>query len=132
MVPVRRIVAALYGIFAMKQYDTGITGEAAAERYLCLQGMQIITRRYRGADGELDLIMQDGDCIVFVEVKARPAARKGQGLLAVTSAKQRRMTHAALVFLAEREWIDRQVRFDVVEITQDGILHIPNAFPAAF
>ena len=75
--------------------------------------------------------MQDGDAIVFVEVRARPPARAGMGLMAVTPAKQRRMTHAALAFLLEREWLERSVRFDVVEITRDGILHIPNAFMAA-
>ncbi len=116
----------------MKQYDAGVSGEAIAERYLCQQGMLLIQRRYRGGDGEIDLIMQEDECVVFVEVKARPSAQKGQGLLAVTPAKRRRMTHAALTFLMEREWMDRQVRFDVVEITRDGVLHIPNAFPAAY
>lgn len=114
----------------MKQFESGVNGEARAEAYLCRQGMTVIGRRYRGEDGEIDLIMQDGDVIVFVEVKARPSARAGTGLLAVTPAKQRRMTHAALAFLLEREWMERQVRFDVVEITGDGLLHIPNAFMA--
>ena len=50
--------------------------------------------------------------------------------MAVTSAKQRRMRHAAMKFLMEREWMERLVRFDVVEVTRDGILHIPNAFMA--
>ena len=94
--------------------------------------MSVIARRYRGGDGEIDLIMQEDACLVFVEVKARPSERMGHGLMAVTPAKQRRMTHAAQTFLMEREWIDRQVRFDVVEITRDGLLHIPNAFPAAY
>ena len=47
--------------------------------------------------------------------------------MAITPAKQRRMLHAAQSFLLEREWMDVPVRFDVVEITADGILHIPNA-----
>lgn len=114
----------------MKQYESGLSGEALAEDYLCRKGMSLICHRYRGADGEIDLIMQDGDTIVFVEVKARPQARAGFGLMAVTPAKQRRMTHAAMSFLLEREWMDHLVRFDVVEITRDGILHIPNAFMA--
>lgn len=114
----------------MKQYESGLNGEAVAEEFLCKRGMSVIDRRYRGADGEIDLIMQDGETIVFVEVKARPRAQAGAGLLAVTPAKQRRMTHAALSFLLEREWMERLVRFDVVEITRDGIIHIPNAFMA--
>ena len=115
----------------MKQYESGISGEALAEQYLCRQGMSILARRYRGEDGEIDLVMQDDETVVFVEVKARPSARAGAGLMAVTPSKQRRMTHAATVFLMEREWMERSVRFDVVEVTRDGVLHIPNAFMAA-
>ena len=115
----------------MKQtYKTGLSGEARAEQYLCSIGMTVIDRRYRGGDGEIDLVMQAGEVIVFVEVKSRPASHIGSGLMAVTPAKQRRMTHAAQDFLLKREWMDSPVRFDVVEISRSGILHIPNAFMA--
>ena len=69
--------------------------------------------------------------MVFCEVKTRPKGYAGAGLQAVTPVKQRRMTHAALQFLVDREWMTRPVRFDVVEITAQGILHIPGAFMAA-
>ncbi len=114
----------------MRQYESGLWGEEQAEGYLIRQGMKTIARRYRGQDGEIDLVMQDGDVVVFVEVKARPGAREGEGLRAVTPAKQRRMTHAALAFLVEREWMDHPVRFDVVEVTFGGVRHVPNAFMA--
>lgn len=114
----------------MRQYGKGVEGEQLAERYLCGQGMSVMTRRYRGGDGEIDLILQHGEAIVFCEVKYRPSGRSGAGLMAVTPAKQRRMIHAALTFLMEREWMDRPVRFDVVEITSSGVIHIPNAFQA--
>ena len=112
----------------MKQFESGLKGEALAESYLCQQGMTTLAHRYRAEDGEIDLVMQDNDTIVFVEVKARPSSYAGMGLIAVTPSKQRRMTHAALSFLVEREYMERLVRFDVVEITRDGILHIPDAF----
>jgi len=112
----------------MRQHETGIQGEARAEAYLSGKGMTCIARRYRAMDGEIDLVMLDGGTVVFVEVKARPGATPGTGLMAVTPAKQRRITHAALSFLAEREWMDKMVRFDVVEISARGILHVPNAF----
>lgn len=114
----------------MTRYTAGVAGEMQAEKYLAERGMTVLARRYRAQDGEIDLIMQDGETITFVEVKARPASRQGAGLLAVTPAKQRRMTHAALAFLAEREWLTRPVRFDVVEISAQGILYVPNAFAA--
>lgn len=113
------------------QYNTGISGESQAEQYLYGLGMTTVAKRYRGGDGEIDLIMQSGDTIVFVEVKARPDSPAGSGLMAVTSAKQRRITHAAMTFLLEREWMEHPVRFDVVEISRSGILHIPNVFMAA-
>ncbi len=114
----------------MTRYETGLSGEAQAEKYLVEQGMQTIARRYRGEDGEIDLVMQDGEYIVFVEVKVRRRGWYGDGMMAVTAAKQRRMIHAATAFLLEREWMDRPVRFDVVEITRDGLIHVPNAFMA--
>lgn len=115
----------------MKQYESGLKYEALAEQHLCQQGMKVIARRFRAEDGEIDLIMEDGETVVFVEVKARPGSAKGAGLLCVTPGKQRRITHAALAFLLKMEWMERLVRFDVVEITRDGVLHIPNAFMAA-
>ena len=114
----------------MRQFESGLKGEALAEAYLIQRGMTTIARRYRAQDGEIDLIMQDADAVVFVEVKARPSARAGMGLMAVTPSKQRRMSHAAFAYLAEHAWLDRAARFDVVEITRDGVLHIPNAFMA--
>ena len=85
----------------MKRYDAGIQGEQEAENALTRQGMTLRTRRYRAEDGEIDLVMQDGETIVFVEVKARPQSRAGQGMLAVTPAKQRRICHAAMHYLLE-------------------------------
>ena len=99
-----------------------------AEDYLCRQGMVILARRYRAGDGEIDLILQDGECIVFAEVKYRPHGNAGSGLNAITSAKKRRMLNAALHYIVDNGLNDHAARFDAVEITRDGILHIPNAF----
>ncbi|MBR4081727.1 MAG: YraN family protein [Clostridia bacterium] len=116
-----------------RRYVTGITGEAAAEQYLISKGMTCLARRYRAMDGEVDLVMDDGGVIVFIEVKSRPRGRHGEGLMAVTPAKQRRITHAAGAFLMEREWFGKPVRFDVVELCMDGLYHVPNAFqPSAW
>lgn len=121
--------AQLYQEFlAMTQYDKGLTGEQQAENYLVGLGMLCLARRYRGGDGEIDLIMQDGEMLVMVEVKHRPHSHAGAGLMAVTPAKQRRLLHAAEQYLMEREQMCLPVRFDVVEITLDGVLHLPNAF----
>ena len=112
----------------MTRYEKGLSGERWAEEYLCGLGMRCEARRYRGADGEIDLVMLDGETVVFVEVKSRPGSRAGAGVMAVTPAKQRRITHAATMFLVERGWLDRPARFDVVEISAKGVLHVRNAF----
>ena len=111
-----------------EQYQKGLTGESEAEKYLASLGMTCLETRFRAEDGEIDLIMLDRGMIVFVEVKYRPGSPAGAGLLAVTPNKQRRMTRAAAAYLAQREEMDMPARFDVVEITKAGILHVPNAF----
>lgn len=114
----------------MKADALGRQGEAMAEAYLCAQGMRTLARRYRGGDGELDLVMEDGEQVVFVEVKASGRGAVGEGMCRVNPAKQRRIIHAASAFLLEREWMERSARFDVVEITAAGLRHVPCAFEA--
>lgn len=116
---------------ARQGQDTGLRGEAYAERMLCGKGMTCLARRYRALDGEVDLIMEDRGTVVFVEVKTRPGGKRGDGMAAVTPAKRRRIVHAAGAFLMEREWFGRAIRFDVVEITSAGVLHVSNAFAPA-
>ena len=114
----------------MKQtYETGLWGEDVAAKYLQRKhGMTILEHRFRTKCGEIDLIMLDGDIVVFVEVKARKTTGPGTGLSAVNTAKQKRILNASLIYLMKMKWTDRIVRYDLVEISKDGILHIPNAF----
>lgn len=113
------------------QYADGIRGEAQAEAYLTGQGMTCLCRRFRGGDGEVDLIMEDQGTIVFVEVKARPNGSEGEGFMAITPAKQKRIAHAAGQYLLSTQCFQRSIRFDVVEITRKGINHVRNAFQPA-
>jgi putative endonuclease len=111
----------------------GDRGERAAARFLRLRGMRVITRGYRTRHGEIDLIVRDGDILVFVEVKSR---RQGVPAEAVTLEKQRRITLAALHFLRKHDLLDIRSRFDIVAIVwpdergEPRIEHIPNAFEA--
>ena len=110
----------------MKQFEAGIRGEYLAETYLCRKGMQCIARRFRAADGELDLIMEDGDVLVFVEVKNRPAGKMGDGISAVDGQKRKHLRYAAKCYLAAHP--AAAARFDCVEITSSGLRHVSNAF----
>ena len=52
-------------------YAKGVLGEDAARKHLESKGMVLLMRRYHSPDGEIDLVMRDGDTLVMVEVKAR-------------------------------------------------------------
>jgi len=116
----------------MKQtYQTGIDGEKAAEDYLTGMGMTCLERRYKTKVGEIDLILRDGETVVFVEVKARMTGDAGWGLMAVDGRKQKRVAQAAMMYLMRKKWTDQPVRFDVLEIRKEEILYVPNAFQPA-
>ncbi len=109
---------------------TGMWGEAQAEAYLQQRGFALLHRRYRKRGGEIDLVMQDGDTIVFVEVKTRRGTGYGTAAEAVTTQKQQAIRHAAQLYLQQFYQQDFPVRFDVVEVYLPGprICHIPDAF----
>ena len=73
-------------------------------------------------------IMKDGDTVVFVEVKTRLTGEAGWGLSAVNTAKQRRISRAATVWMMQNHCMNALIRFDLVEVHGSEILHIPNAF----
>ena len=111
----------------------GQEGEAEAERYLRRKGYRIVARNLRSSLGELDLVAEDGRVLVFIEVKARRTAQFGGAIHAVHRQKQQKLIRLASQFLAQRHWMDRSCRFDVVllEATATAALrveHIENAF----
>jgi len=78
----------------------GRESEAAAARYLQRAGYRVMARNYRTRVGEIDLVAYDGSVLAFVEVKARRSDRFGAPEAAVTTDKRRRLTKAALAYLA--------------------------------
>jgi putative endonuclease len=96
----------------------GAAGEHHARLLLEGRGYHLVTRNWRCSAGELDLVMLDGDELVFVEVKTRRGERAGRADEAVTPTKARRMLSAAEWFLADHpEHEDRIWRCDLVAIT---------------
>ena len=111
----------------------GTAGEELAASFLKNAGHRICVRNYKKASGEIDLISQDGDTLVFIEVKYRKNLDYGYPREAVNRAKQKRIAKTALWYLKEKQLDDIPVRFDVVEIyyCSDGeqvINHFENAF----
>lgn len=94
----------------------GDRGEDEALRYLVSRGFKLVERNYRTRYGELDLIMRDGDTLVFVEVKWRANVDYGSPVEAVDERKRRAVRSMAETYLAEREPDFDEARFDVVGI----------------
>jgi putative endonuclease len=95
---------------------------ACAEDLVCawLQwcGLAVLDRNRRAGAGEVDIVAREGDCLVFVEVRAR---RQGSWVTAASSVgpdKRRRLRDCARHLLREERfrWPHRRVRFDVVAI----------------
>lgn len=113
----------------LSAYAKGVMGETAAENHLIAKGFSPIARRYRSPYGEIDLIMQNHDLLVFIEVKTRERGNLLSAQSAVTPAKQRRLISTARCFLNEHsEYAEYMIRFDVVTVAKDGIVHIADAF----
>ena len=108
------------------RYILGLKGEHIAEKTLKRKGMKLLARRFRSSGGEIDLIFRDGEEIVFVEVKYRPDGEKGDGIMAVTPDKLRRIRRAGDAFLTR--YPHAPARIDIVEITADGVDHVRNIY----
>ncbi|GAA0580266.1 YraN family protein [Halomonas salifodinae] len=94
----------------------GSAVETAAEAWLAERGLTRVARNQHAKGGELDLVMRDGDTLVFVEVKHRADCRHGHPLESVTPTKQRRLIRAAHFYL-QRNRLSCPCRFDVVAVT---------------
>lgn len=89
-------------------------GEAAAAQYLAKRGYEILERNWECFAGEADIIARDGDILVFVEVKTRTNERLGFPSEAVTKEKRQRYEKIACAYVAEHEYSDMLMRFDVL------------------
>ncbi|MDH3640801.1 MAG: YraN family protein [Gammaproteobacteria bacterium] len=99
--------------------QTGTWAEGVALEHLQHRGLFLISRNYRCKLGELDLVMEHGSTIVFVEVRLRNNLRFGSGAESVNHAKQRKLIRAAGVFLMYHPKLNgKRCRFDVVSVSK--------------
>jgi putative endonuclease len=110
----------------------GKSGEDRAARELERRGYAILEQRYRTKHGEIDIVAQDGETLVFVEVKVRETSEFGTAAEAVTRWKQRRLGSMAAEYLARHRLVNVPCRFDVVAIDGVGSGAIVTVFPGAF
>lgn len=98
----------------------GFEAERLAGQFLKRQGLRPVAQNFQCRLGEIDLIMLDQNCLVFVEVRFRASNRFSQASLTVDIHKQRKLIRTAALFLANRErYANSVVRFDVVAIDAD-------------
>lgn len=98
----------------------GARVERAASAFLQRKGLIEVAANARYRDGELDLVMRDGDTLVFVEVRHRRSDGHGGGAASVDAGKRRRLVRAAQRFLLEHPRLaELPCRFDVVEASGD-------------
>lgn len=95
----------------------GKKAEELACAFLEKQGLTLIEKNYRCFCGEIDLIMQDKQHVVFVEVRSRSRTEYGNALESVNYNKVRKIIHTATYFLQYKKWLYKvSSRFDVVAI----------------
>ncbi len=99
-----------------RQQQFGKRSEKLAVSFLERRGYKILETNYRSKNGEIDIIAKERGTIVFVEVKARSSHRFGSPKGAVTPAKQRKISMAALEYLKQSDQMETRARFDVVAI----------------
>jgi putative endonuclease len=107
----------------------GKSGEDKAAAFLKKQGYVILTRNYRAKTGEIDIIAEKSNVLVFIEVKTRDTNTYGVGYESVTHTKQAKIIRTAQQYLLENN-LEKLCRFDVISIDKDNITHIENAFGA--
>lgn len=111
----------------------GKLAEQAASDYLQKHGLKLLAKNYRCVAGEIDLVMEEGEMLVFVEVRYRHNDEFGSSLESVTRGKQRKVIRAAQYYLQEKNLCDKVTcRFDIVSSNpyskDDEILWIRDAF----
>lgn len=117
------------------QRNIGDMGERRAQEYLCAQQLTLVECNYRCQFGEIDLIMHDRECLVFVEVKQRKHSRYGSPLEMVSLKKQQKLRRSAEHYITHKNLSHshQPMRFDVVGIIanadiEESVQWVQNAF----
>lgn len=112
------------------QQARGQAGEEAACAFLERQGYRVVARNHQVRGGEVDLIAQKGELLVFAEVRMRSSQAFASPEATVTRGKQRKVVLAALDWMQRHGGARHAIRFDVLAVTGQEVLHLPNAFDA--
>lgn len=108
----------------------GARGEERAARYLKKNGYKVLERNYRTALGELDIIAFDKKekTTVFIEVKTKTSDFFGLPREMVDEHKQRKIEQMVAQYINKNSFWNEPVRIDVIEVLDDEVVHIKNAW----
>lgn len=116
--------------------ELGRYGEDLAYKRIKRLGYRKIIRNYRCPLGEVDLIANDGDTLVFIEIKTRRGKSTGYAKEAVNARKQRQLSKVALSYMKSNNCSEAKARFDVIAISikedKPEIEVVKNAFDLAY
>ena len=98
---------------------SGSDAEQLADDYLQQHKLRLVTKNYHSRRGEIDLIMQEQQTLVFVEVRYRKNSRFGSALESVNRQKQLKIIATAEHYLMQNKADYSDYRFDVVAISPD-------------
>ncbi len=116
------------------RHKLGKRGEWAAMALLVLKGYRVRHRNWLCPAGEIDLVVQRGERVIFVEIKTRSREGFGGALGAVDEKKQRQLAKLAGLYLSRFNLWQQAVRFDVVAVQRVQrfpwwkMLHVKDAF----
>ena len=113
----------------ISRHNKAQAGEEAAAYLLEAKGMKIIAKNFRSRRGEVDIIAQDGETLVFAEVKTWSAYGIEALEYGINEKKQKKIIESSKYFLSlHREYKYMAIRFDVLFVSPHGITHLASAF----
>ncbi len=104
---------------AAENIERGAKGEDWATRALMKLRYKIVERNFRTPAGEIDIVAQDGKCLVFIEVRTRSSIEYGLPQETVVARKRKRLCNAARWYLQKNRANESECRFDVVAVVTD-------------
>ena len=113
----------------MNKRTVGAENEERAAKYLQERGYALVLQNYRCFCGEIDIVAEESETLVFLEVKYRRTTDYGLPEQAVDARKMKRIRNAAMCFLKEHRLSpDTTIRFDVVAMDEREIRLYQNVF----
>jgi putative endonuclease len=100
----------------MNRQEVGKLGEKLAQKFLKKRGYHILETGFRCRSGEIDIVAQQKDCLVFVEVRTKSNLDFGTPEESITQGKKRKLITSALSYMSTHQGLPPAWRIDVVAI----------------